>query len=433
MRAAPKVTVLTPTYNRAAYLPDAIRSVLGQELADWEMLVINDGGVDVREAVEGFGDERLRYFGRDRNCGKAACLNFGLQHARGEYIAYLDDDDVWYPTHLATLARVLDENPGVGVAYSDLYKVICLPGEGGRRYPLEKRVDVCRDYNRMFMFYFNHTLHVSLMHRKDLAAAIGGYDEDVRVLIDWDLTRKLSFYTDFQHVQAVTGEYYVPIKKSDRISDVQRKDQESYLHNLRRIRADLPPEPWPKVEKLAVVFPVRRWNDRTLRIVRYFTDMLNYPSIIVLVNRDAGRSEGECRRLLGAIGELKNICIMSAEADAGLHESYLAGARRVEAAYYYLPSERLCLQVELRLIEGISYMSETPCQGVRWPADGRQGWPYDVLLRREALLACPDQPPMDWSGVHVLAEDWIPSALETDYLLQFARNCQGDGDYRGMR
>jgi len=416
MRNAPKITVLTPTYNRPVYLPQAIASVLAQRRTDWEMLVINDGGVDVREIVEGFGDSRVRYYHRERNCGKAACLNFGLGEARGEYIAYLDDDDAWYPDHLETLAAVLEAHPDVGVAYSDLYKVVAAVDEGGRRYPLEKRVDICRDYNRMFMFHFNHTLHVSLMHRKDLALRAGGYDEGVRVLIDWNLTRKLSFYTDFVHVPKVTGEYYLPVKDSDRISDVQRRDKDSYRRNLRRIRADLPPEPWPMVSKVAVVYPVRRWDEGTRALLDYLFDKVDYPVRIVLVDCAEGEPPD-------GLSEMGNVSVVQAPAGADAHAARLAGVRSVEADYCWFPTQRLCTDEEMRLIRALCYMQETGCSALRWPADPPGD--YDVLLKTEEAISA--NPP--WPEAREMPANWHPEALKADLLLNFARECERQGNY----
>ena len=99
----PKVTVLTPTFNRPDTLAAALRSVAAQELTDWELIVINDGGTDVTGVVAALGDDRVRLISAPENRGKAACLNDGLRQARGDYIAYLDDDDVWYPDHLERL------------------------------------------------------------------------------------------------------------------------------------------------------------------------------------------------------------------------------------------------------------------------------------------------------------------------------------------
>ncbi len=167
---SPKVTVLMGTYNRPGFLKEAIQSVVDQDLKDWELLVMNDGGTDVRYVVEEFNDPRIRYFQDEVNRGLAVRLNFGLEKARGKYIAYLGDDDLFYPNHLEVLSSALDENPEYQTVYSDLYAVIFIKDEiTGKRYPLSKTVQVSRDFNRDFMLYFNHTLHVSLMHRKNWA------------------------------------------------------------------------------------------------------------------------------------------------------------------------------------------------------------------------------------------------------------------------
>ncbi len=432
MASSPKVSVLTPTYNRPAYLADAIRSVRRQEFDDWEMFVINDGGVDVGDVVRRFADPRITYVPLGENHGKAACLNMALQRARGEYVAYLDDDDLWYPDHLSTLVGALDDNPHVGVAYSDLYAVAFLRAPDGTRIPLQKQVMLCRDYNRLLMFHYNHTLHVSLMHRRDLVLRVGGYDESIRVLIDWDITRKLSFFTDFLRVPKVTGEYYQPVGLSDRISDVQRSDEESYRHNMRRVRADLPPEPWPLVERVAVVVPVAHWDDAGLRTARHLIDTLDYPCRIVLVNTDADRCEAECRQALRSRGELANVQVVCPGPLDDAYAAYLAGVRHVDADCYYLPSDDLCTETSLRLIRAVSYMIQERCAAVRWPEDPEGT--YDVLLAREALFAdggpvTPDR----WPQARVHPPGWLPEGLKTDYMLSLAKDCIQEGDYRSAQ
>jgi len=427
VQPTPRVTVLTPTYNRPDCLAQAVRSVVAQQYGDWEMLVINDGGQDVGDVVEAAADPRVSYLGLPENRGKAACLNLALRRARGEYVAYLDDDDLWYPDHLGTLVQALDDNPAAGAAYSDLYAVAFVRAEDGRRIPLEKRIWVCRDYNRLLMFHFNHVLHVSLMHRKELVLRAGGYDERVRVMIDWDLTRKLSFYADFVHVQKTTGEYYQPVHGSDRISDLGRADEEAYRQNLRRIRADLPPEPWPKVKRVAVVFPLDLGAGDALGVVRCLVDRLDYPCRIVLVNRDAGLSAADCRRALGPLGELGHLTVVGAP-PCDLHEAYLCGVRAAEADLCYLPSEALDRQAELRLIRGLCRMERTGARAVRWHCD--PAGPYDVLAEREAILSAPSPDgAADWLAAATVPEGWLPDELEADYLLCFARECEREGNY----
>jgi tetratricopeptide (TPR) repeat protein len=426
MTNQPTVSVLLPTYNRPHYLRDAIAGVLAQRFTDWELLVMNDGGVDVADVVAAAGDERVRYLHRAENRGKAACLNELLAEARGDYVAYLDDDDVWYPNHLETLAGALDENPEVGLAYSDLYSVVFAADAEGRRYPLEKRIVICRDFNRLLMFHFNHTLHVSLMHRRGLAERAGGYDEDVRVLIDWNLTRKLCFLTDFLHVQRTTGEYYTPVIDSDRISDLQRRDPARYAQNMRRIRADLPPEPWPKVRRVAVLLPVQRWDDEARATVAYFADKLDYPCRIALVHRD--EATDRARRTLGSLAELKHLRLVPAPAGDDPAAWYRAGARGMDADCYYLAGTDACRRLELRLMKGLEFMDEAGCDVARWAEDDPQPGPAGLLVRRGVLFS---GPPDGWPPPAVVPPGWLPPALETDLLLRLAEVCEQEGDYRG--
>ncbi len=432
MPTTPRVTVVTPTYNRPDYLAEAIRSVVGQRFTDWEMLVINDGGQDVRQIVDSAGreggrDERIRYIHRPENTGKAACLNCALREARGQYIAYLDDDDLWYPNHLATLIAAIDATPGTQVAYSDLYEVVFIQGENGRRYPLQKRINVSRDYNRLFMFCFNQVLHVSLIHDRELALRAGGYDESIRVLIDWDITRKLSFYADFLHVPAITGEYYMSAKNSDRISDVQRKDEESYQQNLRRVRADVPPEPWPKVRKVVAVMAVARWDEKTRRVAHYFADGLGYPCALTLVNRDPNLSPEDCRATLGPVGDLRTVQVVQSAANVTDEEAVLDAARKIEADFYYFPTDRLSLEADLRMAQGVCCIEAKKIDALRWEIDPAGAKLQDVMLRKSALVSA--NPLEVAAKASVTPETWLPEDLKTDYLLHFADTFVKEGDY----
>ena len=123
-----------------------------------------------------------------------------------------------------------------------------------------------------------------MMHRKDIAIKVGRYDENVTVLIDWNMGRKLSFTQDFKYIPKVTGEYYMPINKSDRISNLEREDSEKYKHNIRKIKADLPPEPWTKVDSVGILFPVMEWDEKTKNILTKLTDKICYPVNYYIIN-----------------------------------------------------------------------------------------------------------------------------------------------------
>ena len=181
----PLVSVLLPTYNRRRYLPQALKSIVRQTYRNLEIFVVNDGGEDVSGIVQSFNDPRIVFINRHENRGKPYSLNEALARARGKYVAYLDDDDLYYPCHVATLVDVLERQTDCQVAYSDLYKVYCNVLPDGGREVLSKCVEISRDFDRFLMLYFNHALHVSLMHRRDLLDKTGPYNEDLTVLIDY--------------------------------------------------------------------------------------------------------------------------------------------------------------------------------------------------------------------------------------------------------
>jgi len=427
----PKVTVLTATYNRPGFLGDAIESVVNQSFMDWEMIIINDGGEDVRDIVEDFKDNRIKYFSRRKNRGKAACLNFGLKKAAGEYIAYIDDDDLWYPNHLEVLSGSLDKHEDIGAVYSDLYAVQFIQDEkNGKRYPLHKMIQVARDYNRDFMFHFNHTLHVSFMHRKDLAIRAGGYDENVTVLIDWNITRKLSFYTDFKYVPILTGEYYIPIWKSDRISNLEREDDEKFKHNLRKIKADLPPEPWPKVDRIGVIFPVYDWTDSVREMITNLVDKICYPAKFILVNNDAGSSEIDCRISLGKIGELKNIFILTPQKPLMELEAYRFGAEEIEADYVYLPTKNADVKLELRMIFAMDYLKKTECDGAKWDIEQERKGAFDIIIKREKFLQVSDDKKGEMETVVGVVPKTVPESLTCDFFANIADKQHKNGNYK---
>ena len=108
------VSVIMPTYNRVMEIKESIQSVLDQSFEDFELVIINDGGTDaVKEVVDSFGSEKIKYYKLKQNKGLAGALNEGILRAEGKYIAYLDDDDVYYPNHLSTLVGCYRKTTGL--------------------------------------------------------------------------------------------------------------------------------------------------------------------------------------------------------------------------------------------------------------------------------------------------------------------------------
>ena len=117
----PRVSVIIPTYNRAALLPRSAHSVLNQNYRDLELIIVNDGSKDNTQEVMrdlADADPRVRIVNHHMNRGQTAAFNTGIRLARGEYIAFNDDDDEWLPSKLAGQVKLMDESPPhVGAIY----------------------------------------------------------------------------------------------------------------------------------------------------------------------------------------------------------------------------------------------------------------------------------------------------------------------------
>jgi len=118
----PLVTVVMPVYNAGRYLRQAVLSIVGQTFGDWDLLVIDDASTDgAVESIADIADARIRVVRNPKNLGLAATLNVGIDLARGEFIARMDQDDVAYPERLERQLALLRADPQL-----DLVAVRCL-------------------------------------------------------------------------------------------------------------------------------------------------------------------------------------------------------------------------------------------------------------------------------------------------------------------
>ena len=118
MNPAPKVSVIIPTFNRAALLKLALDNVLAQRYRDLEIIVVDDGSTDATAATVAAYGERVRYL-HHANCGLNASRNRGAAVARGEFLAFLDDDDLWEPCFLELQLALLMRFPQAAFAFSN--------------------------------------------------------------------------------------------------------------------------------------------------------------------------------------------------------------------------------------------------------------------------------------------------------------------------
>jgi len=97
------ISVIMPTYNRAYCIAKSIESVLNQTFSDWELIIVDDASTDnTADTIDSVNDNRIRYIKHTTNKGPAAARNTGWQNAKGEYLTFLDSDDIWYDNYLET-------------------------------------------------------------------------------------------------------------------------------------------------------------------------------------------------------------------------------------------------------------------------------------------------------------------------------------------
>ena len=110
------VSVIIPAYNRAHYIREAIESALQQSHRPLEIIVVDDGSTDETPQILATYSEPVRVF-RQVNQGVAAARNLGVSHARGEYVAFLDSDDLWHPEKLEKQIERFEADPELGLVH----------------------------------------------------------------------------------------------------------------------------------------------------------------------------------------------------------------------------------------------------------------------------------------------------------------------------
>lgn len=193
----PKVSIIIPTYNRADFLAKAIRSVIAQTYPDWELIIWNDGSTDNTEAVvRTFQDGRIQYH-YEVNHGKSYALNRALEFVRGEFVAFLDDDDRWFEDKTDLQIKILLRHPEVDVLLSDFNNENLTTGECGTGFAQTakglKRLVVQKIEEDVFLIKgnfpqgiktANFLLPSSTILRAQVIKKVGNFNEELRSSLD---------------------------------------------------------------------------------------------------------------------------------------------------------------------------------------------------------------------------------------------------------
>ena len=184
---APLVSVIIPTYNRARQVCNAIDSVLAQAYRPIEIIVVDDGSIDdTSSAVAGYGDA-VRYL-RQENGGPSHARNTGIASARGEVIAFLDSDDLWYPEKLARQVEVLRGDPRIGAVDCSFF---LLDRGGSTVFPVIRGPE-CEGNALEVMLLRGRCTSSTILIRTSCLREVGPFNEHLRGAEDWDLWLRLA-------------------------------------------------------------------------------------------------------------------------------------------------------------------------------------------------------------------------------------------------
>jgi glycosyltransferase involved in cell wall biosynthesis len=234
MSGAPKVSVIIATYNRAAFLPATIDSVLQQKFRDFETIIVDDGSTDgTREALRVYGD-RIHYIYQE-NRGPSAARNLGVQCARAPWIAFQDSDDLCAPTHLETLYGYVRDHPQCGMVFANGAYL------GGPEHSRETIIPTKKSRRlqaagvRLVNLFEKSIVRLqAALILKTAYEAVGGMDESLRICHDLDLFFRLFMCYPVSYLDQVVFFYRKHQGNITRSEELRLTENIRVIENLTR-------------------------------------------------------------------------------------------------------------------------------------------------------------------------------------------------------
>lgn len=237
----PRCSIIVRTFNRPRMLRRALASIADQTWKNVEAVVINDGGASVQDIVEEFR-KRIHIvhldFGPDEKPGRCLAATKGIEASTGRWIAYLDDDDIYYPDHIETVMRAAIAS-GAQCLYTDgMMAEERLLANGD--YEVTRLIPgPSEDFSRA-LFYTTAYIHLStFVHSRAVFEKHGGFDPELPVLEDLDLYFRYSQDHSFEHLKKVTTQYHIRDDDTNAVTKMRREFRETketlarkYLHTV---------------------------------------------------------------------------------------------------------------------------------------------------------------------------------------------------------
>lgn len=234
-----KVSVIIPAYNSLRFIQSTLESAVGQSFSDFEVILVDDGSTDgSSEVIQSLADvyPQVQYHYQS-NAGVAAARNHGFRLAKGDYIAFLDADDIWLPDNLAKKVAYLQQHPQVGLVHSD---AAVINGEGVATGLVKAGKDgqLLND-----LLLWNGTCipaPSSILVRREVIEKVGGFDESLSTAADQEFFFRVAAKYPIGRIPEVTWQYRVhstnmhsniPLMERDHIKAYQLADKNGLFPN----------------------------------------------------------------------------------------------------------------------------------------------------------------------------------------------------------
>ena len=237
----PRVSICTSVLNQSEWLKESIASVVAQTFKEWELLILDDGSTeDIKSVVDGFNDQRIKYFRFDQNKGVPHGSNFLLQKAVGEFVCLLAADEVIWEEKTKLQVEYLDSNLHIDCVWGLPYRFndMAITGNMGRRHEWEQVA--LRAHNRSRESWIRTLLNLesipiggcSFMMRKRVMDELGGLDPNLTIFSDFEL-----YVRFFQKYNGVMIPYLVAKDKDMTEESVRSRSSNKGLEQLNYCRA----------------------------------------------------------------------------------------------------------------------------------------------------------------------------------------------------
>lgn len=225
------ISIILCTYNRAYILKETIDSILAQTYEDFELIIVDDGSTDdTQELLAQYTDARIRSFVLQENCFYCAAANYGLEKARGDYIAFATSDDVWEEQKLEMQMRYMEKRKECGACFTFVHIIDETGKNVDNKYPdmlsvLRKNYFTQREWIQRFLFEGNCLCHPSALVRKEVMDQVGGYHLYYSLLADMELWLRIVRYYPIHVIEEDLVGYRVFSKEGNQLSGVATEEK----------------------------------------------------------------------------------------------------------------------------------------------------------------------------------------------------------------